>query len=113
MLRVKAQAESLQTRGLQRSNAIGSAHVMAELQEQRGDPAHAAAGHAEQMNAMTLLRQAFLEISFGRRGHEFCVYLSIVCTTRSAAFFGASPAQFADIRSSRAGSFIISRILRA
>src|SRR4051794_8576896 len=107
---MKAQAEPLQTRSLQRADAIGAAHVVAELQKQRGDPAHATAGDAEQMNAMPLLCQESSEISFGRRGHEFCVYLSIVRTTRSAAFFGASRAQFADIRSSRAGSFMTSRI---
>ena len=71
---------------------------MPELEQERGDAAHPAAGHADQMNPVMLARQQFLQIEFrGERHDSDCVYLSIVSTTSAAAFFGARRAEFSDM----------------
>ena len=69
---------------------VGAAHVMAKFEQKRGDTAHPAPGHPHQVNPVMLARQELGQIDF-RGEHHDCdwVYLSIVSTTRAAAFFGA------------------------
>ena len=106
MLCVEAQTEPLEAISFKRSHAIRAADVVPQLKQERGNPAHSASGHADQMNAMPLLREAFLQVSFGRERHGVCVYLSIVSTTSPAAFFGARRPQFSDMRCNLLGSAI-------
>ena len=103
---MEAQSESLQAIGFQRAHTIRAADLVSELEQERGNSAHPAPGDADQMNAMPLLRQAFLQVNFGRERHGICVYLSIVSTTSPAAFFGARRPQFSDMRCNLPGSAI-------
>src|SRR5256714_13827285 len=57
MLREELQTQSLQTFHFHRNRFVRSAHLMSELEQKRGDAAHPAAGHADQMNAMMLARK--------------------------------------------------------
>ena len=105
MLRVKAQSEPLQTIDFERADLVRAAHLVPELEQKRGDPAHPAAGYTDQMNPVPLARQEFWQIDFRGERHDCdCVYLSIVSTTSAAAFFGARRAEFSDMRSSLLGS---------
>ena len=75
MFAVKVQTEQLQPIRLERSDFIRTAHFMPELEQKRGDPAHAAAGDADEMHAMPLLRQNFLQISLRCAGHDWIGYI--------------------------------------
>ncbi len=57
MLFVETQTEPLQPIRLERADFIGAADVVPELEQQRRNPAHAAAGHADQMDPVPLLRE--------------------------------------------------------
>jgi hypothetical protein len=45
MVRMKAEAELLQAIGLKRADLVGTAHVVPELKQKRGNAAHPAPGH--------------------------------------------------------------------
>src|SRR5205085_9164530 len=84
--------------------------MVAELEKKPGNSAHAAAGHADEMNVMSFLRQKFCQVDISR-GHDW-VYFSMVAATRLAASRGANRPAASDIRRSCSGSSIISRIFR-
>ena len=114
MFAVKAQAEPLQPIRLQRSDFIRAAHFMPELEQKRGDPAHPAAGHADEMHPMPLLRQNFLQISLRGAGHDRIGYIFPSFRPRARPHFSARDAQnFPTCAGSLVGSLINSRIFRA
>src|SRR5437879_13048868 len=88
---------------------------MSELEQERGDAAHPAAGHADQMNAMMLTceKSRQTELHPHRRHTAAVVYFSIVSTTALAAFLVESLAAFCDMRCRRPGSSMKGRISRA
>ena len=83
---------------------------MAKLEKKPGNSAHAAPGHADEMNVVPFLRQEFCKSRL-RRGyggrvdilrHDW-VYFSIVAATRLAASRGARCEHLSDIRRSCSG----------
>src|SRR2546423_15351173 len=68
MLREELQAQSLQTLHFHRNRFIRSAHLMSELEQQRGDAAHPAASHADEMNAVMLAREKSRQTELSRHG---------------------------------------------
>ena len=75
---------------------------MSELEQERGDAAHPAAGHADQMNAMMLTCEKSRQTELHPRRHTAAVvYFSIVSTTALAAFLVESLAAFCDMRCRR------------
>src|SRR5947209_6729317 len=108
----KFQTESLQAFHLERDRLVRATDVMAKFEQKRGNPAHPAAGHSDQVNAVMLACEKSRQIKISRRCHVK-VYRSIVSTTAFAALREESRAEFFDIRSKRTGSSRISRILGA
>src|ERR1700730_1852104 len=115
MLLEELQTQSLQTFYFHRLRFIRPAYLMSELEQERGDAAHPAAGHANQMNAMMFARKKSRETELSRPGFHAAavVYFSIVSTTAVAAFLVESLAAFCDIRSRRPWSSMKGRIFRA
>ena len=74
-----------------------------ELEQERGNATHPAAGHADKMNAVMLAREKSRQTELSRPGFHAAavVYFSIVSTTAVAAFLVESLAAFCDIRSRR------------
>ena len=107
MLLIKLQAEPLEPISFERIQFVRAADIVAELKEKAGDSAHAAAGHADEMDGVPFLRQEFCKIDILR--HD-CVYFSMVAATRLAASRGASRAALSDIRRSCSGRSIITLI---
>src|SRR5439155_1273812 len=95
------------------------AHVMRRVQsafaQERGNAAHPAAGHADQMNAMMFAREKLRQTELHARGRHTAVfvYFSIVSTTALAAFLVESLAAFCDMRSRRPRSSMKGRSFRA
>ena len=54
MLLEKLQAQSLQPFHFERARFIRSAHLVAELEQKRGDPAHPASGDTDEMDRVPL-----------------------------------------------------------
>ena len=103
MLLEKLQTESPQTFHFHRNRFVRSADLMSELEQERGDAAHPAAGHADQMNAMMFAREKSRQTELHARGRHTAVfvYFSIVSTTALAAFLVESLAAFCDMRCRR------------
>ena len=57
MLRMKAQPQPLQAIDFERTDLVGTAHVMPELEQKRGDTAHPAPRHPHQVNPVMLARE--------------------------------------------------------
>ena len=76
---------------------------MSELEQERGNTTHPAAGHADKMNAVMLTGEKSRQTELSRPGFHAAavVYFSIVSTTAVAAFPVESLAAFCDIRSRR------------
>src|SRR3954452_13030326 len=64
MFGTEAEPEALQPVYFPRFDLVRTAHVMAQLEEERRDPAHSTSGHADEVNPMALPRQHFLKIEF-------------------------------------------------
>jgi len=47
--------------------------AQAKLEQQRRQPAHAASGHADEMDLVPLARQHPCKIDIRRRGHDSCI----------------------------------------
>ena len=112
MVMEKFQTESLQAFDLERDRLVRAADAMAKFKQKRCNPAHPAAGHSDQVNAVMLACEKSRQIKISQWRHV-AVYRSIVSTTAFAALCDESRAEFFDIRSKRTGSSIISRILCA
>ena len=100
---MKTQTEPLQSICFHECDLVRTAHVVPELKQKRGNTAHPASGHTDQMNAVTLARQKLGKIDFRSARHDWA-YFSIVVTTRPAASFGARREEFSDICRSCSGS---------
>src|SRR2546422_11300440 len=103
MLLEKLQTQSLQTFHFHRNRFVRSAHLMSELEQKRGDAAHPAAGHADQMNAMMLARKKSRQTELHpHRRHTAAVGYFFICSTPPlAAFFVGSFVPFFDMRCRR------------
>ena len=63
----ESQAELREPLGFERARLVRAAHIVPELEQERGDSAHPAPGNADQMDRVPLLGEEFLEIEFRRR----------------------------------------------
>src|SRR6266513_1025846 len=62
VLWMKLQAQTLQSIRFLRANFIRTCDLVAEFQQQRGQPAHPASGYTDEMNSVSLVREKFREI---------------------------------------------------
>src|ERR1041385_6478550 len=93
MFGAETQAESLQAIDLPRLRLVRTADGVPELKEQRGDPAHPAAGDADEMNSMPLARQHLLEIQVRGERHDSIAYIFPSFRPRARPRFSAPNAR--------------------
>ena len=74
MLPMEAQSEPDQALGLDRADLVRPAHLMAKLEQKRGDAAHPTSRHADQMDAVSLPREQRWQIDFRGERHDSVAY---------------------------------------
>src|SRR5205085_9090264 len=75
MLGPKTQADPLQPIDFSRFHLVRAADIVPQFQKQRGDPAHSAPSHPDEMNSMALARQHFWKIEFRGEHHDSIGYI--------------------------------------
>src|SRR5438046_8886647 len=102
MLLEELQAKALQTFHFQRNRFVRSAHLMPKLEQERCDPAHAAAGNTDEVNPMMLARKKSRQSELNAHGRHSAavVYLPIVSTKGLRALLVARRAPLHANRSS-------------
>src|SRR2546423_3062506 len=93
MLGAKTQAEALQPIDFPRFHFVRTANIVPQFQQQRGDPAHPAAGHPDEMNPMPFAGQHLLEIEFRGERHGSIGYIFPSFRQRARPRFSARDAR--------------------
>ena len=74
MFFTKTQTETLQSIRLQGADFIRTANLVPELEQKRGDPAHSAPSHADQMNLVVLTYEQLRQVYFRGARHEWYIF---------------------------------------
>ena len=77
MLSVKMQTEPLQAIGFLRADFIRTTDFVPELEQKRGQPAHPAPGHADEMNFVPRVSEHLCKIDIKLRGHGSYIFPSL------------------------------------
>src|SRR5438477_11497863 len=80
MRRVETQSQGLETIGFDRRDLVGATHVMPELEQKRGDAAHPAPRHPDEMNPVMLAGEELSQIDFRGERHDWvgCIFPSLL-----------------------------------